>query len=185
MGVGLASVGGATAVTSSRLSSYSQVCLATAQALASFSPASFLHVPWQADRSGKIAWRVGVGNKLFQQGAQEPTLHPSALTHQPTEHGPFQRLAPWPFPAVPAPSSTILCSNMLADGPAASSTMGSVVEDVETAVYAASVDAFALESALAHARFVCVKKLPVAGGTVCASMLYRHACCVIYNGSIL
>ena len=74
---------------------------------------------------------------------------------------------------------------MLADGPAASSTMGSVVEDVETAVYATSVDAFALESALAHALFVCVEKLPVAGGTVCASMLYRHAYCVIYNGSML
>ena len=68
---------------------------------------------------------------------------------------------------------------------AISTIVGCVVVDVETAVYAAFIDAFALESALAHALFVCVEKLPVAGGTVCASMLYRHVCCVIYNGSML
>ena len=108
MGVGLASVGGATAVTSSRLSSYSQVCLATAQALTSFSRATLSHVPWQVDRSGKNAGRVDVRNELFHQGAQVPASLPSALTHLPMKHGPFQHLAPWPSAAVPVLSSTTL-----------------------------------------------------------------------------
>ena len=98
---------------------------------------------------------------------------------------PFQHLAPCTVPAVPALSPAILCAGMLVGSSATSPIVGCVVVDVETAVYAAFIDAFALESALAHALFVCVEKLPVAGGTVCASMLYRHAYCVIYNGSML
>ena len=151
MGIELASMGRATAATSSRLSSYSQVCLATAQALTSFSRATLLLVPWQAVRSDKNAGRVDVRNELFHQGAQVLDALLSALSHLPMKHGQFQRLAPWPFPAVPAPSSTILCSNMLAGGSAASSTMGSVVEHVETVIEASSIAALALELAIASA----------------------------------
>ena len=149
------------------------------------SQATLLLVSWQADRSGKNAGRVDVRNELFHQGAQEPASHLSALLHNPMKHEPFQHLAPCTVPAVPALSPAILCAGMLVGSSATSPIVDCVVVDVETAVYAASVDAFALESALAHARFVCVKKLPVAGGTVCASTLYRHAYCVIYNGSML
>ena len=146
-GIGLAGMGRATAATSSRHSSYSQVCLATAQALTSFSRATLSHVPWQVDRSGKNAGRVDVRNELFHQGAQVPASLPSALTHLPMKHGPFQHLAPWPSAAVPVLSSTTLCAHMFVGASAASTSIGCVVGNVKAVFGAASAAAVPHETA--------------------------------------
>ena len=100
------------------------------------------------------------GINLFQQGTLSPALqlHLCVRNHQPTEHGSSQRPAPWPFPAVPALSLTILCVHMLVDGSAASSTTGCVVEDVKTAVDAASAAAFAPNMVIARVRPYGAKK---------------------------
>ena len=57
---------------------------------------------------------------------------------------------------------------MLAGAPAASSTNGSVVEDVETVTGASSVAALALEVTIASARRLAVKSAVLAGGSVLA-----------------
>ena len=80
----------------------------------------------------------------------------------------------WAFLAVPALSPTILCSTMLAGASAASSTIGSVVEDVEMAVGASSGAALALEVTIASACCDGVKKL----SAVCR-VCVRYVCCVM------
>ena len=145
----LASAGGASATTISYASSSSQVCRAAALRARRSRPAYDSRMTWQAARRDKIAGRVVVGIALLLQGAQAPDSNPSTPTCQPNGHGRAAGCLDWPFPAVPALSPTILCSTMLAGAPAASSTIGSVVEDVETAVGASSGAALALEVTMA------------------------------------
>ena len=59
----------------------------------------------------------------------------------------------WPFVAVPALSPTIMCSHMLAGASAASTTMGSVVEDVKTVTGASTGAALPLEMAVGASCF--------------------------------
>ena len=131
-------------------------------------------MPQQADRRDRIAGRVDVGNALLQQGALSPALHLCVRIHQPTEHGPFQHLAPWPSVVVPALSPTILRAHMLVGAVNASNAIGCVVDNVKAVVGAASAAVVPLENALAvHASYA-QKKLPVASGSVCASTVCRH-----------
>ena len=141
--------------------------LATAHAPMSCSRATYSHVPRQADRRDRIAGRVDVGNALLQQGALSPALHLCVRIHQPTEHGPFQHLAPWPSVVVPALSPTTLCVHMLVGLPAASATMGCVMEDDETVAGGASAAAIALEMVLVRARPYGVK-ISLSCSWVCA-----------------
>ena len=80
------------------------------------------------------------------------------------EHGICQRLSIWPFPAVPALSPTTMCSHMLAGASATSSTIGNVVEDVETVVGASFFDALALEAAIDHWSYFALRNAALAGG---------------------
>ena len=74
---------------------------------------------------------------------------------------------------------------MLVDAAAASNTIGCVVDNVKTVVGIVSAAAFLLERAFAvHASYA-KKSCQFAGGSVCASMVCRHVCCVIYNGSLI
>ena len=70
----------------------------------------------------------------------------------------------WHFVAVPALSPTIMCSHMLAGACAASSTIGSVVEDVEMAVGASSFDALALDATIVCIAHIAQKNAALAGG---------------------
>ena len=65
---------------------------------------------------------------------------------------------------VPALSLTIICSHMLAGASAASSTIGRVVEDVETVVGASSFDALALEATIVGIAHFALRNACVAGG---------------------
>ena len=65
---------------------------------------------------------------------------------------------------VPALSPTIMCSHMLAGASAASSTIGSVVEDVETVVGASSFDALALEATIVRIARFALRNACLAGG---------------------
>ena len=125
---------------------------------------------WQADRRDKNAGRVNVGNVLLQQGALSPAPQLCVRTHQPTERGPFQRLAPGPFPAVPALSPTILRAHMFVGLPAASAMMGCVVEDVNTVAGGASAASLALEMVFDRVR-PSGSKISHACGLVCV-------CCI-------
>ena len=110
---------------------------------------------------------------LLLQGAQAPDSNPSTPTCQPNGHGRAAGCLDWPFPAVPALSPTILCSTMLAGASAASGTIGSVVEDVETVVGAISGDALAFEMTIASACRDTCKKCGACGRVcVCQETLY-------------
>lgn len=129
-------------------------------------------------------------NELLLQGAHVPTSILSALFPLPMKHSPFQCLATRHFSAVPAISLAIWCADMLnallVGSSATSTIVGCVVVDVEMAVYVASNSVFALESACAHTRLICVKKLPIAGRCglcvpVCS--IWTSLLRIIYNGS--
>ena len=68
---------------------------------------------------------------------------------------------------VPALSPTTLCVHMLVGLPAASATMGCVMEDVETVAGGASAAAIALEMVLVRARSYGVK-ISLSCSWVCA-----------------
>ena len=127
-------------------------------------------MPRQADRRDKIAGRVVVGKALLQQGTLSLAPNFCVRIHKPTEHGPFQRLAPWPFPAVPALSPTILRAHMFVGLPAASAMMGCVVEDVNTVAGGASAASLALEMVFDRVR-PSGSKISHACGLVCV-------CCI-------
>ena len=57
--------------------------------------------------------------------------------------------------------------------------VGCVAVDFKTVVHVASAATFALKMVLARLALTALKKLQV--GSVCPSMLFRHACCMIYN----
>ena len=60
-----------------------------------------------------------------------------------------------------------------------------LMDNVKTVVDIASGAAFPLERAFAvHASYA-EKSCQFAGGSVCASMVCSHVCCVIYNGSLI
>ena len=65
---------------------------------------------------------------------------------------------------VPALSPTTMCPHMLAGASATSSTIGSVVEDVETVVGASSFDALALEAIIVRISRIAQKNAALAGG---------------------
>ena len=121
-------------------------------------------MPWQAASCDKIAGRDGVRITLLLQGAQAPAPHLCVLTHQPTGHVPTAGSLGWAFLAVPALSPTILCSRMHAGASEASSTIGSVVEDVETVVGASSGAVFALDMSIASACVLGCKKCCACAG---------------------
>ena len=90
----------------------------------------------------------------------------------------------WPFVAVPALSPTIMCSHMLAGASATSSTIGSVVEDVETVVGASVFDALALEATIVHCAYFAVRNTTLAGGSLCVPIDSVHgsnACHGLYS----
>ena len=117
-------------------------------------PARLSRVSWQAASRDNIAGREDVGIELFKSGAQAPAPNLCALARPLMEHGICQRLSVWPFPAVPALSPTTMCSHMLAGASATSSTIGNVVEDVETVVGASVFDALALEATIVHCAYI-------------------------------
>ena len=57
-----------------------------------------------------------------------------------------------------------MCSHMLAGASATSSTIGSVVEDVETVVGASSFDALALQATIVYIARSALKNAALAGG---------------------
>ena len=105
-------------------------------------------------RSDKIAGRDDAGIALLQWGAQVPNHYLCALARPPIAHGTSQRTSVWPFLAMPALSLTMMCARMFAGASEAFSTIGSVVEDVETVVGASFFDALALEATIVHARIL-------------------------------
>ena len=88
----------------------------------------------------------------------------------------------WAFLAVPALSPTILCSTMLAGASAASSTIGSVVEDVEMAVGASCFDALALDATTVCIAHIAQKMqlLRAACSVSVHSVHGSHACFGLY-----
>ena len=127
----LSSVAGATAATSSWISSSPQVVFASTHEPASFSQAPTLQISWQVNRSGTFAGRDRLRDRLNLQGAPTPGPVAFALTHPSSEHAPFPHLSPWPLPTVPVPSLTTLCPSMLVGAAAASAIVGCEVVDVK------------------------------------------------------
>ena len=162
---------GAIAVTNFHGLSSSQVGQAAALRAGCSRQASFSRALWQAARRDKIAGRECAGIALLQWGAQVPNHYLCALAQNTHGHGRARAPAVWPFLAMPAFSLTIMCVRVRAGASEASSTIGSVVEDVETDLGASSVAAFALELTWPRRAVLAVKSAVLVGGSVCDSTL--------------